>query len=217
VERELDVDSVRIDDAGHVAVFLGDDESPPPTEELGTRTSELLERLAEYRVERVVAGVRSSEYRMAASLAQEPIFDAPALHVRPLSGYGHLVVSAAEGEPTVRRLLGELGGREVTARRGYAVVLEALGPVSYDELHQDGACLGCRPHDHLEDPPLRSPEALAIAGLYVYGYARGEWLRIVSPSVPAERGDLQDRVGLTIHAAPSPLRFETTPRIAVTS
>ena len=77
----------------------------------------------------------------------------------------------------------ELGGREVHARDAYAAVLDRVGFISYEELHQTNACGGCRVIDNPKDPRPRAPETLATAGLYVYGHAavgRSAWLRMAS-------------------------------------
>jgi hypothetical protein len=216
-ERRLDFDFLGVDTVGNVAVFLGDDDSPAPRAENAQATSALLEELARS-IDRTAA-VAGDGYRIAATRAREPIFDAPRspdggpLHEKTFEGYPHLVVAAADGAEVVRRLMSELGGREVATRQDFfGAAVDVLGWVSYAELHEGGACSGCRVLDDPIDPRPRAPEALAKAGLYVYGFAKiagkGEWLRIVSPSVPVDREELQDVTRRSAEFEEVPLRFE---------
>jgi hypothetical protein len=112
--------------------------------------------------------------------------------------------------------LKELGAREHLARDAFGAAIDVIGYLSYEELHGGGACAGCRVLDTLEDPRPRAPEALAKAGLYVYGFAT-QWSRIASPSVPVEARELQERIGQAITYQSVELEFEDTKFIAATS
>jgi hypothetical protein len=211
VGRALDVDWLALDSAGDVAVFLGDDTSPVPSARNAEATSTALEAITRAVAHRFAVVEVERAYRVPAARAQEPIFDAPLaapntpLHETWFKGYPHLVVASPTGAEGVRRIMSELGSREVQARDAFAVALDVLGFVSYEELHESGACAGCRVLDDPADPRPRSPEALAAAGLFVYAFAStpqdaradaqtpgGAWLRVASPSVPADRRDVED-------------------------
>lgn len=228
----LDVDWLALDSLGSVAVFLGAEGMPPPQRTNAEKTSLALETITRGVARRVAVASYDQAYRVAASRAQEPIFDLPlvtpqrALHEKPFEGYPHLVVTtSAEGAATARRVMTEVGGREVLARDAFAVVVDVVGHITYEELHREAgggpACAGCRVLDDPRDPRPRSPEAIASAGLYVFGYPQpdeaiggrwraGAWIRIASPSVPADRDDLQDMAHLATSFHQLDIRFEDT-------
>lgn len=220
VARALDVDWLGLDPAGNVAVFLGDDASPVPPGTDAEVTSAALEAVARAVAQRTAAAAVEDAYRAAAARAQEPVFDAPlaapgvALHDKPFDGYPHLVVASPHGAEVVRRVMNELGGREVLARHDFAAAIDVVGHVSYEELHEGGACAGCRVLDDPNDPRPRAPEALAAAGLYVYAFATtpsgDAWIRVASPSVPADRGDLQEMAHLSASFVEVAFGFEET-------
>lgn len=199
---ELDVDWLGMDPTGAIAVFLGNEDTPVPSRADPGGTSAALELIAHSMRTRLGLTTNpEAAYRALGSRTQEPVFDAPrssptdALHESPFSGYPHLVVAAPGGEAMVRAFLSELGGREVLARSAFAVSLDVLGPISDEELHLEQACFGCRVLDDPNDPRPRSAEALASSGLYVYTVTKGGWIRVASPTVAADRDDLQG-VGL---------------------
>lgn len=199
---DFDVDWLGMDSTGAIAVFLGNEETPVPSRADPDGTSVALERIAASVRRRLgITTNPEAAYRVLGSRTQEAVFDAPCsspmvpLHEDPFRGYPHLVVSAPGGEAVVRALLSELGGREVLARNAFAASLDALGPISCEELHMEGACAGCRVLDDPNDPRPRSAEALASSGLYVYAVTKRGWLRVASPTVAADRDDLHD-VGL---------------------
>lgn len=201
----LDVDSFGIDEHGHVAIFLGDDDSPPVTDAVATEA--MLAAL--FASASAIADTGDGGYRVPGAISREPIFDAPLAHEEPFEDFPHLVVASANGAETVRNVWAELGGREVLAQDAYGVVFEALGYLSYEELHMGGACAGCRAVDPVEDPKPRSPEALAMRGLFVYAFANGRWRRLASPSVPIELDELSMRTGIAIAPRSYATQFET--------
>jgi hypothetical protein len=115
-------------------------------------------------------------------------------------------------EPELRESAAEWEPREVVAREGYALVFTVIGPVTYDELHEKGLCLGCRVLDDANDPRPRAPEALAAAGLFTYAHS-GEsytepYRRIASPSLAADLADLEPIVQLAASTVTLPISFE---------
>ena len=219
---ELDVDWLAVDEAGRIAVFLGDHASPIPLQGDPAGTAIALEIVTRRVPARIAAATTALGYRGLAREVHQPVFDAPraapgeALHEPPFEGYPHLVVATVDGAEVVRRLMDELGGREVHARDAYAAVLDRVGFISYEELHQTNACGGCRVIDNPKDPHPRAPEMLATAGLYVYGHAavgRSAWLRMASPGRPLDRRVLVAMADSTPALQPLPARFEDAPWI----
>ncbi|MBX3231091.1 MAG: hypothetical protein KIT84_37140 [Labilithrix sp.] len=219
---ELDVDWLGIDENGAIAVFLGGDETPVPSGADPDATSAALERIAESMRRRLATEARSElAYRAAASRAGEPVFDVPTasfgdpsyangrgpLHEPPARGYPHLVFAWPGAETTLRAFFD--GASEVLTRGDhFAVRVDSMRREDAEELHRDGTCAGCRVVDDPNDPRSRSAHALASAGLYVYGWTPEAWVRVASPSVPADRGDLQDVGGGKLLALPH--RFESS-------
>lgn len=214
----LDVDWLGVDANGNVAVFLGEtDASPVPSRASPKETSLALEAVAATLATRSDAR-KEEAYRVASARPGEPIFDVPhggggPLHERLYDGYPHLFVATEAGTAHVRELETTYGGWEVASRAPLAVAIRDAGERLYDQLHEQGACAGCRAIENPDDPRARSAETLAVAGLYVYVFGAEEhglpiWVRVASPSDPANQQELQD---LTRHEAafvPFDVRFE---------
>ena len=194
----FDYDFLAIDEAGRIGVFLGDPDSPVPSQSAARMASTVLEELAVAVRARLAAAETTNGYRDAAARPIDLVFDTPradartSLHETPMNGYPQLVVATPDGAAAVRGLLADYAGRELLARDGFAIEIEVLGAFSSEEIHRSGACAGCRVLTDPSDPHPRSPEALATMGLYVYAYSGNTWLRVVSPSTPADRDDLPD-------------------------
>ncbi len=207
----LDGDWLAVDRDGHVAFFRGNDQGPIPITADRDRVSEALEVMA--RAAAVLAAATKSEapdaYRAAAQRAQDPIFDTPAQHERPFEGYPILVVGS---DPSLREVAAEWGARDVLTRECFGVVFPVIGSISYDQLHETGACEGCRVLDDPADPRPGSPEALATLGLYVYAHVDAErswpYRRIAGPSVPADLADLEPLVQQLASRVALPVSFE---------
>lgn len=194
----LDVDWLAGDSSGCFGIFLGDDSTtyrlPTGADPIGA--SKLIETIRTTFDARTV-GTSLPTYRHAAhSDTGEPIFDLPRrsdlepLHEPRFSGYPHLFVASDNGAAAIRDAMIEYGGREVSSRGAFAASIP-IGALTYDFLHETGACEGCRVLDPADDPRPRSPEMLATLGFFVYGYAGGMWLRIVIPSMAADLHDLE--------------------------
>ena len=192
----FDHDFLAIDEAGRIGVFLGDPDSPVPSQSAARMASNVLDELAVAVRARLAATDASNGYRDAATRPVDLVFDTPradaktSLHETPMEGYPQLLVATPDGAAAVRGLLDDYEGRELLARDGFAIAVEVLGAFSSEEIHGSGACAGCRVLADPSDPHPRSPEALATMGLYVYAYSGDTWLRIVSPSTPADRDDV---------------------------
>lgn len=213
--RRLDSDWLAVDEAGHVALFAANEWGMIPTVAETGRVSEALEALARALGMRRATAVEIEAYRGFADRAQEPIFDVPrsgrdrAAHEAPISGYPLLVAGT---DPRVRELTSEWEPREAVVREGFALVFPVIGQMTYDDLHERGLCLGCRVLDEPADPRPRAPEALAAAGVYSYAHssemAGDSYCRVASPTVAAERVDLEPIAAQLAGLVRLPLRFE---------
>jgi hypothetical protein len=214
-ERRLDTDWLALDKNGHVALFVGNERGLVPDAADVARVAETLEAIARAAAMRRANAAGTETYRGFADREQDPVFDAPCssrgrpAHERPLEGYPLLMVGA---DPELREAAVEWEPREVVAREGYALVLPVIGPVTYDELHEKGLCLGCRVLDDPNDPRPRAPEALAAAGLFTYAHT-GEsdaepYRRIAGPSLAADLADLEPVVQLVASTVTLPISFE---------
>ena len=217
--RRLDGDWLAVDAAGHVAFFAGNERGPVPLAADRVRVSDALEAIARAARDRQSATAlaeTNDAYRGFAGHAQEPVFDAPfssrgkPMHETPLEGYPLLVVAADAVK--VRELAVEWTAREVVARDAFAAIFPVIGRASYDELHDGGACAGCRVLDDPADPRARAPEALAAAGLYVYAHvdeaASEPYRRVAGPTIAADLVDLEPVVQMVASLVKLPVRFE---------
>ncbi|MBS2014704.1 MAG: hypothetical protein JST00_17585 [Deltaproteobacteria bacterium] len=223
-ERRLDVDWLAVDPQGHIAFFVANEAGPIPRLADTTRVEEAL--LAQLRVAetRRAGAIGGAGYRGSAMRAEEPVFDAPrgpgdvALHEERFDGYPHLVVSS-DGV-ALRPHMDELGAREALARDAFAAIFPEIDDVSWDEIHAEGICIGCRVLDLFEDPRPRAPEAVATAGLYVYAHVdedpREPYVRVASPSVPADLADLEPIVRALAELVTIPVPFEQARTVGVT-
>lgn len=211
--RRLEGDWFAVDRAGRVGFFAGGDRGAVPADADVERTAEAIEALARAAEARAMGG----GYRGAGKAAIEPIFDAPLsseggpLHERPIDDYPHLVV--AEHAEELRTSLADRDDvRDVLAARGLAVVLSDLGEVGWDELHERAVCSGCRVLSRFDDPQPRAPAVLAAAGLYVFVHNAGDescpYVRVASPTIPADLADLEPIVVALARLVPFPVRFE---------
>lgn len=214
----LDVDWLGVDATGKVAVFLGElDASPVPSLASPKDTSLALEAVAATLATRNDAR-KEEAYRVASARPGEPIFDVPTaggapLHERLFDGYPHLFVATDAGAAEIRELEWTYGGWEVASRASLAVAVADVGEELYRALHDEGACAGCRAVEDPADPRPRSAETLAIAGLYVFVFGTDEhglpvWIRVASPSDPANRQELQDLARHEAAFVPFDVRFE---------
>jgi hypothetical protein len=220
----LHTDWLAVDLAGHYAVFLGDEASALPPGVDVEATSSFVEAIRASFNGFAGPSVLSEAYRNPAHRAREPVFDIPrasvhdALHEERYSGYPHLVFATADGAALVREAMVDLGGREALTRGPFAVVIDDMGPMTYAKLHDTDACEGCRVLDDPRDPRARSPEMLASVGLYVFGWygssqrlGSAGWIRITSPGVAADAGDVEAIGGARVGTAAVELRFDDTP------
>lgn len=188
-ERPLQTDWLAVDRLGRRAIFLGDDESGWPSAAELDATARVIDAVSDAFDAQTVVSSCATGYRDLGSRAEELTFDLPRLgvgiawHDERVAGYPHLVFAKAGGERIVRQALDDLGGREVRTREGLAVVFDDLGPLTHAELHEEGACDGCRVIDDPEEPHPRSPQLLAAFGFYVYAWTKTRWSRLVSPAV----------------------------------
>lgn len=201
----FETDALAHDGHGRIAIFFGSGDRPIASVGALRSASEVMERLFARATERQHAEVGSA-YRATDGRPPEIVYDTPretphrGLHERPTSGYPQLVVASDVGAQDVRQALETWGGHEVLTREGFAVVLDVVGAITFDELHASAACRGCRNLDDPGDPKVRSPQVLALAGLYVYGEGTdGSWLRIATPGLPA---DIDDLAGARLLALP---------------
>lgn len=192
----FETDALALDAEGRIAIFFGSGDRPVASMGALRSASEVMERLFARATERQQP-VAGNAYRETCGRPPEIVYDTPretpdrGLHERPTSGYPQLVVASDLGAQDVRQALETWGGHEVLTREGFAVVLDVVGAITFDELHASAACRGCRNLDDPADPKVRSPRVLALAGLYVYGEgADGSWLRIATPGVAADADDL---------------------------
>lgn len=192
--RPLDVDWLGLDEERRWGLFLGDDTSPAPRR--AASVPAVLGRVHAMHLEREE---RAGTYRAPKYTPGAPVFDVPArgdepLHENPLGHYPHLVVARPARAAWVREIMNEHGGREHLAREALAISVKSLPRATYDALHHERACAGCRAIDLYSDNeakgeiPPRSVVAAASFGFYVYGFvdvsgARG-FQRIASPTVP---------------------------------
>ncbi|MDB5221023.1 MAG: hypothetical protein JWO86_8950 [Myxococcaceae bacterium] len=213
--RRLDTDWLAVDSAGHVALFAGNERGPIPEPADVTRVMEALEAIARAAAARKASTTASEAYRGFADRAQDPVFDAPCssrgrpTHEARLEGYPLLVVAS---HPGLREIAAEWEGREVVAREGYGIVFPVIGPMTYEEIHQNDLCLGCRVLDDPVDPRPRAPEALAAAGLFTYAHV-GEmssepYRRVAGPSLAADLADLEPLVQIVASLVELPVSFE---------
>ncbi|MBX3189595.1 MAG: hypothetical protein KF819_21395 [Labilithrix sp.] len=209
-------DWLAVDLAGRYAIFLGDDTIPLPSDADAEGTSKLVDEIRASFAGFPGASVLVEAYRSPAHRAREPVFDVPCisrgepLHEERFAGYPHLVIATPDGAALVRQALTDLGGREALTRGPFAVVVDDLGPMTYEELHEASACDGCRVLDDPRDPRARSPELLASVGLYVYGWSGWAWIRITSPGVPADRDDLEAVGGAGVSPVTVEFRHDDT-------
>jgi hypothetical protein len=215
-KRPLDTDWLAVDRDGRVALFVANERGPIPEPADVSRVAEALEALARAgAVRRNASAVATDTYRGSASLATDPVFDAPcssrgrAAREAPIEGYPLLVVGALPG---LREVAAEWEGREAAAREGYAMVFPVIGPTTYEEIHQTELCLGCRVLDDPIDPRPRAPEALAAAGLFAYAHVAESsaepYRRISGPSLAADLADLEPIVQLIASLVKLPVSFE---------
>lgn len=220
--RRLDSDWLAVDESGHVAFFSGNDHGPIPLDADVAQVSSALDALARAAAVRLAAAVTDGAYRGFADRAQEPVFDAPfssrgrTKHERPISGYPLLVLAS---DPAARAIGAEWTPREVSAREGFALVFPVIGPMTYDELHEQSVCGGCRVLDDPGDPRPRGSEALAAAGLYVYEHLddhEGEpYRRVAGPTIAADLADLEPIVQSVASLVKLPVRFENEPSLEI--
>lgn len=223
-ERRLDVDWLGIDPQGYVAFFAANENGAIPRVADTARVVEALE--AQLRVAQIrrATSITGEGYRGSADRAQEPVFDPPrgphdvALHESRFEDYPHLVVTS--DAVALRPFMDDWGATEALARDAFAAIFPVIGAVSLDEIHEQGICLGCRVLDLVNDPRPRAPEALAAAGLYVYSHvddrADEPYLRVASPSVPADLGDLEPIVQALAQLVTIPVPFEHAKTVGVT-
>jgi hypothetical protein len=214
-KRPLDTDWLAIDRDGRVALFAGNERGPIPEPADVTLVAEALEALARAAAVRKASAVATDTYRGSASLAADPVFDAPCssrgrpAHETPIEGYPLLVVGA---HPGLREVAAEWEGREAAAREGYAMVFPIIGAMTYEEIHQTELCLGCRVLDDPTDPRPRAPEALAACGLFTYAHvaetSAEPYRRIAGPSLAADLADLEPIVQLVASLVKLPVSFE---------
>ena len=86
--------------------------------------------------------------------------------------------------------------RDPIVSSGGGLVADGLDLRRWGWLHDDEAiCTGCRALGQPSDPRPRDPELLARAGLYVYAHTGGDgrcpYVRVASPSIPADLADLE--------------------------
>lgn len=223
-ERRLDVDWFGIDPQGYVAFFAANESGAIPRVADTARVVEALEaqlRVAQMRRATSTAG---EGYRGSADRAQEPVFDAPrgpndyALHETRFEDYPHLVVTS--DAVALRPFMEEWGATEALARDAFAAIFPVIGAMSLDQIHEMDICLGCRVLDLVGDPRPRAPEALAAAGLYVYAHVDDKperpYVRVASPSVPADLGDLEPIVQALAQMVTIPVPFEHAKTVGVT-
>lgn len=201
----FETDALARDGEGRIAIFFGSGDRPVASMGALRSASEVMDRLFSRATERQQLRAGSA-YREPNGRPAEIVYDTPretpeqGLHERPTSGYPQLLVASDIGASDVRQALETWGGHEVLSREGFAVVLDVVGAITFDELHASAACRGCRNLDDPADPKVRSPQVLALAGLYVYGEGTdGTWLRIATPGTPA---DLDDLAGARLLALP---------------
>ena len=223
-KRRLDVDWFGIDPQGYVAFFAANDHGAIPRVADTARVVEALEaqlRVAQMRRATSTAG---EGYRGSGDRAQEPVFDPPRgpsdvpLHEARFEDYPHLVVTS--DAVALRPFMDEWGATEALARDAFAAIFPVIGAMSLDEIHEQGICVGCRVLDLVGDPRPRAPEALAAAGLYVYAHvddrADDPYVRVASPSVPADLGDLEPIVQALAQLVSIPVPFEHAKTVGVT-
>lgn len=214
----LEVDWLARDADGRYAVFLGDESSRAPAGADLAGAAALLDAVrASFDALASSEGRRESYRSSARASIGEAVWDLPrrsptvALHESRASGYPHLLFAAPDAAEKLRDTTIEYGGRETVSREGFAVIVDALGALGHESLHEQGACAGCRVLDLPGDPPLRSPAMLASLGFYVYVHADGTWLRVASPSVPADASDLEAIGCIGVRCISLQSRFDETP------
>jgi hypothetical protein len=193
----FETDWLAVDARGHVALFRGGTTGALPLAAQPERTEEALEALMRADDARRMG----FGYRDAGGQANEPIFDPPVssdggpLHERATVDYPHFVV--AEDGVKLHDVLCDVALREVIVSRGAGVVATAVGEFTWEMLHEspNGICIGCRATFDLDDLPPRAPALVARAGLFVYAHdgvgEHAPYVRVVSPSVPADLADLE--------------------------
>ena len=214
-----DGDWFAVDSTGRVAFFAGNEHGCIPTSAETARAAEAIEAIAAAVRERQEAALAAGAYRSSSDGATA-IFDGPmskrgrTSHENPIEGYP-LLVSAVHQD--VRDMAVGYGGVEQPAREGYAVLFRAIDRLTYDLLHDQDLCAGCRVLDDPSDRRPRAPEVLAAAGLYVYVHvdddATEPYRRVAGPSVATDVRDVEPLVKALATLVKLPVRFEDTDTI----
>lgn len=205
-----------VDREGKVGFFAGGHAGFIPRAADVGRTADAIDALAT--AGRAVARGGGAGYRSAAAQTNEPVFDPPNAHEKPMADYPHLVFT--EDPVALRGALSDVETIDALASRGAAVLALALGEFSWELLHaEEPLCIGCRAASLIDDPHPRAPELLARAGLYVYAHSGGElaedYVRVASPSVPADLGDLETIVVTLARGVELPVTFASATSIVV--
>jgi hypothetical protein len=210
----FETDWLALDRRERIAFFGGGIRGALPRDADVDRTGEALEALARAEAARQVG----AGYREAGRSTNEPVLDPPLsseggpLHEKPIDGYPHLVV--ADDPERLREVLDAACAnvRDAIVSRGAGLIADGLALRRWSWLHDDEAiCMGCRALGQPCDPRPRDPELLARAGLYVYGHTGGDdrcpYVRIASPSIPADLADLETIVVKLARLVPLAIDF----------
>lgn len=215
--RELDVDWIAIDREGHFGIFLGTDDSIARGDP--EATSIAIEHIARVTAERADSG-DTFAYRSAAVRPGEAVFDVPReapgspLHEAWFDGYPHLFTAdtrETERVQELRSLMDSFGGWEVAVRDAFGVAFAEMTDPLFARIHRRFLCTGCIVAESRDDPRPRSVEVLARAGLYVYRFLGGEWIRAASPSLPVSIAAFDTMADVQLDPARLAISFEESP------